>query len=530
MSSVNITFNIASVSNPTATLTLKKCDGSLFVEDGLENPQIFTGITVGQQILQFDIPNVEETVYEDVYFSLSLDGEEYKFACQNLVISCSVDPCDGVTENWQDVSFECQKNNGVNTGFKIVTQKNLNFECTGGAETRVITVEDNTACVPGVTCTDGEIVSQRVINETFCPEPNESTRATYQIEYTKKRANCTTYTEVSSVITESNCAGGCNEGELVSQEIVEETFCPNSVNRASYKIRRTKRRADCTTYTEDSALIVENSCIDPCTVTPTWALTDQKRCVGADTEVLLEVTGNQGYIVQFSSDTVNWYDANVNTQGEKVNAYWITLPSTGNCEPVYFRVKGCAGSTYGCWTTFPASQCSDEAPCLDGCEQYSVTNTTAETRMVTYEDCVDEDYQIFLNPGESGTMCRMADGRVLIQTIAGNEVSDLTYSNIGNCEECIPYVNSLGGFPDITHVQNRHTRKFDPVFDPVNKTVTDASSYEASNKRYKIDEGPWFQGLVNFSLAGLEGKIVSVSVKYSESDDSAANVAYINMM
>lgn len=95
---------------------------------------------------------------------------------------------------------------------------------------------------------------------------------------------------------------------------------------------------------------------------PDWITPYGSTCNGTSTEIQLAVRNNQGHTVEFSIDNTNWSQATQNVGGFTNNGLTVLLPSTGNCEGVYYRIPGLSvGSTWGCFTT--RNDCGGVVPC-----------------------------------------------------------------------------------------------------------------------------------------------------------------------
>lgn len=277
--------------------------------------------------------------------------------------------------------------------------------------------------------------------------------------------------------------------------------------------------------------------VDPCTLNVDWndSSTFTVTCnANGTSQITVGVHGNEGHIVQFSQDEVTWFDANIGTNG-----YTYSRASNGQCNSIYFRVKGCKTVTWGCVLALTSEACGNQNPnpeeCLPNCEEYSITNTHSVEVTITYEDCVREEYQVRLAPGVSTKICRRSNGSVIVRDLQGNTLTTPTLSQAGNCENCIVYVNSLGGHPTIDPVTFIHTKRFDPVYNPTTNVVTDSATYMTSEvKEYKIDEGPWFTGTLNVDLTPLLGKLVTVRVRFRKNSDpfgwDELYSAYVNVV
>jgi hypothetical protein len=94
---------------------------------------------------------------------------------------------------------------------------------------------------------------------------------------------------------------------------------------------------------------------DPCSLSVSWAeeSTFIKTCrPDGKTQFTIGVVGNQGQIVQFSENNTDWFDANIGT-----NQYtYVNNPGT-NCNSIWFKVKGCSSSSWGCMTPFSKLEC-----------------------------------------------------------------------------------------------------------------------------------------------------------------------------
>lgn len=99
--------------------------------------------------------------------------------------------------------------------------------------------------------------------------------------------------------------------------------------------------------------------IDKCDLDVSWSsVAPIKVCLeSGKTEITCSVTGNGNNMVEFSLDNVNFNDANIGN-----NSYKYQVDSNAECVSIYFRVKGCTESTWGCITSLDSSQCGSETP------------------------------------------------------------------------------------------------------------------------------------------------------------------------
>lgn len=100
-------------------------------------------------------------------------------------------------------------------------------------------------------------------------------------------------------------------------------------------------------------------------VNPVWSGALVHQCNGNFSQVLLEVSGNDGHTVEYTTDGGNtWTPANQSTQGQINNALLVDLPASGQCEPVAFRIPTAnnVGDT-GCTTTLTNCGSPSVVPC-----------------------------------------------------------------------------------------------------------------------------------------------------------------------
>lgn len=235
------------------------------------------------------------------------------------------------------------------------------------------------------------------------------------------------------------------------------------------------------------------------------------------------------------SSNVTWH--------ERPNGlFTFTTSSDGICHGLHIRVKGCTDNSkiiWGCNLAFTSEECKEESgggeegggsinPCEVGVNQYRIQNNNSFPVRVTYEDGVYEEWQELLSPSSNIVVCRKSSGMVKYRRENGEIItSNMTVTDLGNCESCQLYLNSMGGFPEINPTTFEYTRRFDVRYNPVTKTITDHSTFDSGNKEYKIDEGQWFTGLNNYDVSAFVGREISVSVIYGSGRTMATNVSFL---
>lgn len=96
------------------------------------------------------------------------------------------------------------------------------------------------------------------------------------------------------------------------------------------------------------------SCMTSNPDAPRWSTQSSAQCVNDQVQVTVEVVNNDNQMVSFATNTSTYQNANQNTQGMSNNARTITIPSSSQCEAVWYKIPGLGiGPQWGCVDSVP---------------------------------------------------------------------------------------------------------------------------------------------------------------------------------